>query len=118
MTPKQMHELRIGYKPKGVRKGTPLAKEIEIRREEMIKSILGNTHHILSKQMEVASLPVTPEGKDNDTVLKASTALLDRVYGKPKESIDLSGNVQFSLKALAAQAEKMDIIKEDIKLIE
>ncbi len=118
MTPKQMHMMRMGFKPKGIRKGTPLAKEIELRREEMIKGILGNSAKIIEQQMRVASLPVAPDGPDNDTVLKASNALLDRAFGKPKESIDFTGNVQFSLKELAAKRKMLTVESQDITPLE
>ncbi len=98
-----MYEMRIGINPKGVRKGTPLAKEIEKRREDIIRGIVGQSVNIVNRQLEIASLPVTPGGDDNDTVLKATTALLDRAFGKPKESIDFTGNVEFSLKSLATK---------------
>lgn len=112
-----MHMLRTaGIMPKGIRKNTPLAKEIESRREEMIRGILQNTHNLVNKQLEVAALPVTSEGKDNDTVLKASTQLLDRAFGKPKESIDFTGNVQFSLKELAQK--RLEVPNQDIPLEE
>ncbi len=104
-----MHMLRVaGVTPKGVKKNSPLAKEIETRRENMIRGILHNTENLINKQLEVAALPVTPDGPDNDTVLKASTQLLDRAFGKAKESIDFSGNVQFSLKALAEERLKLE----------
>ena len=95
---------------------TPLAKEIEMRREEMIRGILQNTPAIVNKQLEVASLPVTPGGDDNAEVLKASNSLLDRVFGKPKETVDLQGNVQFSLKALAQ--ERLKVANQDVTPLE
>lgn len=114
-----MHMLRTaGIMPKGIRKNTPLAKEIELRREGMIRGILANTENIINKQLQVASLPVTPDGPDNDTVLKASNSLLDRAFGKPKESIDFSGNVQFSLKDLAKKADEMEMLEVESKTVE
>jgi hypothetical protein len=95
---------------------TPLAKEIEIRREQMIQGILGHSIGLVNKQLEVASLPVTPGGDDNGEVLKASNDLLNRVFGKPKESIDFSGNVQFSLKALAQ--ERLKVSNTDVTPLE
>ncbi len=112
-----MHKMRTtGIMPKGIRKGTPLAKEIEIRREGMIRGILQNTEKIINQQLAVASLPITPDGPDNDTVLKASNSLLDRAYGKPKESIDFSGSVQFSLKDLAQK--RLEVPNQDVPLEE
>lgn len=116
MTPEQMYMLRVqGVTPHGVRKNSPLAKEIEMRREAMIRGILNNTEKIINKQLEVASLPVQADGKDNDTVLKASNSLLDRAFGKPKESIDFGGNVQFSLKDLAKKADLLEVENEVIE---
>ena len=118
MQVKQMHIMRIKEEEarrlskKNKKISTPLAKEIEIRREEMIRGILENTKNLINKQLEVASLPVQPEGRDNDVVLKSSNSLLDRVFGKPKESIDFTGNVQFSLKALAE--ERLKVASEDV----
>lgn len=48
---------------------------------------------------------------------RAVTALLDRVYGKPKETIELQGEVKFSLKGLAerrAQVEAPQIAEAEI----
>jgi len=116
-TIKQMHIMRIKTEEakrqlKKKTKLTPLAKEIEIRREEIIRGIIGNSVDLVNKQLEVASLPVRAGGKDNDTVLKASNSLLDRAFGKAKESIDLSGNVQFSLKDLAQQ--RLQVANEEV----
>jgi hypothetical protein len=116
-TIKQMHIMRIKaeaakHQLKGKKKLTPLAKEIETRRDEIIRGIIGNSVNLVNKQLEVASLPVTPNGKDNDTVLKASNALLDRAFGKAKESIDFTGNVQFSLKDLAQQ--RLTVANEEV----
>ena len=94
---------------------SPLAKEIETRRENLIRGILENSVGLVNKQMEVASLPVTPYGKDNDTVLKATNSLLDRAFGKAKESIDFTGNVQFSLIDLAKKADLLEIEAEVIE---
>lgn len=114
-----MHKMRTtGVMPVGIRKGTPLAKEIEIRREEMIRKVLNNTERLITQQLEVATLPVTPDGPDNDTVLKASNSLLDRAYGKPKESIDFTGSVQFSLKDLAQKREALEVEATDITPLE
>lgn len=124
-TIKQMHIMRIQEeearrisKKNSKKISTPLAKEIEIRRENFIRGVLENTTGIINKQLEVASLPVVQDGKDNDTVLKATNSLLDRVFGKPKESIDLTGNVQFSLRALALKAHDLNVEKEEVKLLE
>ena len=113
-TVKQMHMMRIkeAEAKRSLRRGkkpalTPLAKEIEMMREEMIRGIIGNTPQIINQQLKVASLNVQEEGKDNDTVMKATNSLLDRVFGKAKESIDFTGNVQFSLKALAQERLKV-----------
>lgn len=118
MQVKQMHMMRIKEAEarrslkRNKKTSTPLAKEIEIRRENIIRGIIGNSHHIVNKQFEVASLPVTDEGKNNDVVLKATTALLDRAFGKPKESIDFTGNVQFSLKDLAKK--RLEVEAQDV----
>lgn len=111
---KEEEARRLARKNKKV--STPLAKEIELRREEMIRGILANTPNLINRQLEVASLPVTPDGPDNDTVFKASNSLLDRVFGKAKESIDFSGNVQFSLKALAQ--ERLKVANKDVTPLE
>ncbi len=122
MLVKQMHMMRIKEQEakrslrRNKKTSTPLAKEIEIRREEMIRGILENTPSIINKQLEVASLSVTEDGRNNDTVLKASNSLLDRVFGKPKESIDFTGNVQFSLKALAQK--RLEVENTDITPLE
>ena len=111
---KEAEARRIYKKNKKV--STPLAKEIELRREEMIRGIMENTPNIINKQLEVASLCVREGGDDNDTVMKATNSLLDRVFGKPKESIDFSGAVQFSLKALAQ--ERLKVANQDVTPLE
>lgn len=119
MLVKQMHIMRIKEaEAKRISKKSknPLAKEIEIRREAIIRGILDNSKELVNRQLEVASLPITPDGKDNDTVLKATNSLLDRVFGKPKESIEFTGNVQFSLKALAQ--ERLKIASQDVTPLE
>lgn len=45
---------------------------------------------------------------------KAANALLDRAYGKAKETIDLSGEVKFSLTALAQERERIKMGNVDI----
>ncbi len=95
---------------------TPLAKEIEMRREEMIRGILGNTPQLVNQQLQVASLDVSDNGENNDTVMKATNSLLDRVFGKPKETVDFTGNVQFSLKALAQ--ERLKVANTDVTPLE
>lgn len=124
-TIKQMHIMRIQEeearrisKKNSKKISTPLAKEIEIRRENFIRGVLENTTGIINKQLEVASLPVVQDGKDNDTVLKATNSLLDRVFGKPKESIDLTGNVQFSLRELAKKANLLEVESHEIEIVE
>lgn len=97
---------------------TPLAREIEMRKEEMIRGILENTPNIVNKQLEVASLPVTPGGDDNAEVMKATNSLLDRVFGKPKETVDLGVAVTFSLKTLAQKADEMEALEVKSKMVE
>ena len=122
MLVKTMHMMRIkeAEAKRALRRNkkvsTPLAKEIEMRREEMIRGILQNTPAIVNKQLEVASLPVTSGGEDNAEVMKATNSLLDRVFGKPKETVDLQGNVQFSLKALAQ--ERLKVANQDVTPLE
>jgi len=122
MLVKQMHMLRIKeaearriYK-KNKKVSTPLAKEIELRREEMIRGILQNTPNIINQQLKVAELHVDELSSNNAEVMKATNSLLDRVFGKPKESLDLTGNVQFSLKALAQ--ERLKVANQDVTPLE
>lgn len=108
-----MHMLRVyGVSPKGVRKTSPLAKEIELRREEMIRGILGNTAQLVNQQLKTAQLD--PE-ENGDIVMKATNSLLDRAFGKAKESIDFTGNIQFSLKDLAKKADMLEAENEEIE---
>jgi hypothetical protein len=113
VTVKAMHIMRIKEEEakrnlkKNKKYSTPLAKEIEMRRENFIRGVLEQTTGIVNQQLAVASLPVTSGGDDNDTVMKATNSLLDRVFGKSKETIDFTGNVQFSLKALAQERLKV-----------
>jgi len=122
MLVKQMHMMRIKEEEakralrRNKKTSTPLAKEIEIMREEMIRGILGNTPQIINQQLAVAQLNVSDTGENNDTVMKATNSLLDRVFGKAKESIDFTGNVQFSLKALAQ--ERLKVANQDVTPLE
>jgi hypothetical protein len=121
-TVKQMHIMRI--KEEEARRlskkkkpySTPLAKEIELRREAFIRGVLEQTTGIINQQLAVASLPVSPDGPDNDTVMKATNSLLDRVFGKPKETVHFTVNVQFSLKALAQ--ERLKVSNKDVTPLE
>jgi len=128
-TIQQMHLMRIKEESvkKSLKRGkylptkakTPLAREIEIRREDFIRGVLEQTTGIINQQLKVASLPVISGGDDNDTVMKATNSLLDRVFGKPKETVDFTGNVQFSLRALAQKADLLEEGKiRDVEIIE
>lgn len=116
MRVKDMHMMRLKEeaakkallsKNKKLIKQTPLAKEIEIRRENFIRGILANTERIVNQQLALAELPVSEKSRHNETVLRSTTALLDRAFGKPKESIDFTGNVQFSLENLARERDTL-----------
>ena len=48
--------------------------------------------------------------KDPDNT--AADSLFNRVWGRAKESVELSGNVQFSLKKLSDEAEKTEKIEK------
>ena len=124
MKVKEMHLMRLKKKEaiqsikryKGKKSLTPLAKEIEKQKDDMIRGILDNTPNLVNQQFKVANLDVEEGGKDNDTVMKATNALLDRVFGKPKETVDLNGSVEFSLKALAQ--ERLKVANEDVTPLE
>lgn len=117
MIVKQMHMMRVEAESiKKSKKRTPLAKEIERYREEIIRDILGNSKKIIQQQLNVASLTVGRDEKNNDTVMKATNSLLDRAFGKAKESIDFTGNVQFSLKELAKK--RLEVENEDVTPLE
>lgn len=119
MRVKDMHMMRIRARSVSRSKAkTPLAKEIELRREDIIRGIVENATRIVARQLEVASLPVGPDEKNNDVVLKATNSLLDRAFGKPKESIDFTGSVQFSLRELSKQADDMEKLKIESEDIE
>lgn len=123
-TVQQLHIMRIKEEDarrelkKHKKPTTPLGKEIEARREHFIRGILEQTTNIVNKQLEVASLPVYEDGPDNDTVMKATNSLLDRVFGKPKETIDFTGNVQFSLRELAKKSDLLGNEIRDVEIIE
>lgn len=105
-----MHKMRVQAKQasRHLSKKTPLAKEIERYRDQMVREVLANVPSLIKQQLAVAQLTVDDEGKNNDTVLKATNSLLDRTFGKPKESIDFTGSVQFSLKDLAQKRSALD----------
>jgi hypothetical protein len=113
-----MHKMRVQAKQasRHLSKKTPLAKEIERYRDSMIREVLANVPHIIQQQLSIAQLTVSDDGENNDTVLKATNSLLDRTFGKPKESIDFTGNVQFSLKDLAQK--RSEIIDVEVTPLE
>lgn len=45
---------------------------------------------------------------------KAIEMLLNRAYGKPKESLTIDGEVQFSLKALAQHRKSLEVESKDV----
>lgn len=49
---------------------------------------------------------------------KAANALLDRAFGKAKESIDISGEVKFSLKGLSDRRKAIELSRDEVKVIE
>ena len=53
---------------------------------------------------------VTTEKPD----VRAIEMLLNRAYGKPKESLTIDGEVKFSLKALAEERKKLFVESEDV----
>lgn len=124
MKVEQLHKMRLKEQAarralarnKNKKLETPLSKEIEQRKEEIIRGLLDLSPQLVNQQLALASLPVTPESQDNNIILKSSGSLLDRVFGKAKETVDFSGNVQFSLRALAQ--ERLKIGNEDITPIE
>ena len=59
---------------------------------------------LLEKQEQVAHALIR---KALEGDVNAMREVLDRLYGKSKETIDFGGNVQFSLKALAQKREEM-----------
>jgi len=111
-----MHRMRLQAQQanRQLSKKSPLAREIEKYRDDMIREVLKNVPHLISQQLQVAQLPVIPEGKDNDTILKATNSLLDRTFGKAKESIDMSGDIKFSLRALSEKADMLEVENETI----
>lgn len=115
-----MHEMRMMEKKAkrhNSKSKTPLNKEIEIRREAFLREIMGSIPDIVRQQIAIASLPVESGGKDNDVIMKASNSLMDRVFGKAKESIDLNANVAFSLRNLSRLAEEEDDAPEPIEAV-
>lgn len=113
MTPKQMYKLRLekDVAKQRIKKRPltiPLQKEIQMRREEMIREVLDETKNVVKQQIRLANLTVSEDSKNNDTVLKSTNSLLDRVFGAPIKSIDLQGDVNFSLRSLSKEADKFD----------
>lgn len=87
---------------------TPIQREIEIRREKMIRDVLKDVPEMVKQQVKISKLTVSDEGKNNDVVLKASNSLLDRVFGQPIKSVDFRGKVEFSLRDLSKKADEME----------
>lgn len=109
-----MHKMRLQAKQanRQISKKSPLAREIEIYRDKMIREVLQHVPQLIQQQLNVAQLQVSDDGANNDTVLKATNSLLDRTFGKAKESIDLSGDVKFSLRALSEKADMLEVENE------
>lgn len=110
MTPKEMHMMRLQAKAvtKTKKLRTPIQREIEIRREKMIRDVLKDVPEMVKQQVKISKLTVSDEGKNNDVVLKASNSLLDRVFGQPIKSVDFRGKVEFSLRDLSKKADEME----------
>lgn len=106
-----MHKMRLQAQQanRQLSKKSPLAREIEIYRDKMIREVLQNVPQLIKQQLAIANLPVSPDGPDNDTILKSTNSLLDRTFGKAKESIDMSGDVKFSLRALSEKSDVLEI---------
>ena len=108
----QMHKMRLEeerarkYNRGAVAKKTPLNKEIELRREAYMREILGAIPQIVKQQVALLNLEVSEDSKNNDIVYKASNSLLDRVFGKPNQTIDLNADVTFSLRQLSQKADE------------
>ena len=59
--------------------------------------------YLLIQEQEKVAKALIRKAKGGD--IKAITEFFNRIYGAPKESIEFSGNVAFSLKRLAEQRE-------------
>lgn len=73
--------------------------------------------YILVQEQEKIAHALVMKAKTGD--VPAIKEFFDRLYGKPKESIEMSGDVQFSLKALAVQRELLkareaEVVEEGI----
>ncbi len=86
-----MHKLRVQQKlaTRDKKKiSTPLAKEIQIVKEKMIREVLENIPQIIKQQINIALMDVSGNAKLNANILDASNSLLNRTLGVPRSHDD------------------------------
>ena len=102
-----------------------LEKAIEFR--EKLKTLsFGSPAHVLARERMLQKLIENQEVVLNALIRKAKMGdtiaikeVLDRLYGKSKETIDFNQNVKFSLKGLAIEREKLQAkLLENVTLSE
>lgn len=86
-----MHKLRVQQKLARHDKNklsSPLSREIQIVKEKMIREVLDDMPRIIKQQIKIAMLDVSEDGKNNDTVLKATETLINRAFGATRSPDD------------------------------
>lgn len=105
-------------------------KNNQEKRSELLKNKLpglvsGSQAHKIAKEQLLYRLLQEQENVAKALIIKAKSGdiqaikeFFDRLYGKPKETIDFGGEVKFSLKALAEERSKLQAKLVDNLLVE
>ena len=103
-----------------------MTRNIQKLKETMPTVVKGSLAHkisqerllyLLIQEQEKIAKSLIREAKKGNVI--AIREVFDRLYGKPKETIDFGGEVKFSLKSLAHEREKLresiaqDVINDD-----
>lgn len=94
---------------------------IRDKEDKVIKHVLVEDPKEIEKALDlISNNGISEDGNfyyitTKEPDYKAIEMLLNRAYGKPKESLDISGEVQFSLKALAEHRKALEV---EAKIVE
>ncbi len=96
-------------------------KIIRDQEDKVIKHVLVEDPKEIEKALDLISANgISEDGNfyyitTKEPDYKAVEMLLNRAYGKPKESLDLDLHVQFSLKALAEHRKALEVEAKDVE---
>lgn len=99
----------ISVKPSAIRNHERYLKAEARQRNKVALDVLREAVYLEMAPMVRAQIDKALEG---DT--KAFSELMDRTYGKPKENLDITGDVKFSISSLAEQWEEQQKQKDGL----